>query len=292
MNPQPLQNQPVAAPTVPPASPAHMLGSLQIKNTSRLLTKDTRLATLIVAQPKFGKTTMAASLDKLCREHLQKPALFVALESSDGGGTMSIRKLGVDYIEPDNYDTMQKTIEALIEDTTYGGVVIDSATEYIELFLKPYALKFPSRERTALRGAGVPERSDYQTMGEKMRQDFNRLLKMTKHPDPRKRKHLVITALEKERTDDAGSVTAIVPNLPGAMANAATAMFQTVGNIKIVTTVGKGPDGKPTRESARWFSTASDGVRVAGDRFGVLPLLVEPDLSVIWNKYMVPAMTD
>lgn len=288
MNPtQPVSNQ-----QVNPALPARTLGGLQVNNTANLLNKDTRFASLLYAGAKFGKTTMAATLDVLCKETLDKPAIYVALESSDGGGTMSVREKGLDYIAPSTYDEMQKLIEALIESQDYGGVVIDSATEYVELFLKPYALKFPSRERTMVRSAGVPERSDYQTMGEKMRQDFNRLLRMTRNPDSRKRKHLVITALEKERTDDSGNVTAILPNLPGAMATAATAMFQTVGSIKIVNSIEKDSAGKSTRIATRWFSTSGDGIRVAGDRFKVLPELVEPDFSVIWNKYMVPAMTN
>jgi len=256
-----------------------------------LLNENTRYALMLYAPAKFGKTTMAATLDELTRKQLNKPTLFIPLEASDGGGTMSVRAHNLAYVIPETYDEMQKLIPALIEDTTFGGIVLDSGSEYVDRFVKPYALRFPPKDQTPTRIAGVPERSDYQTMGERVRQDFNRLMAVTKHPDPNKRKHLVVTALEKERTDSRGNLTGIVPDLPGAMALASAAVFQTVGSIRIVNTVVKDEQGKASRVSARMFSIAPDGIRIAGDRMNVLPEMCAPNLCEMWYTYVVPAFS-
>jgi hypothetical protein len=242
---------------------------------------------MVYAPPKFGKTTFASTLDKLTKQYMGKPTLFIAVEAGDGGGTMSIQQAGVDFVTPQTYDELLKIITELQTDSYYGGVILDSATEYVNTFLKPFALKFPSREKIATRSAGVPERSDYQTMGEKARIDFTQLIRLTTARDVNLRKHLIVTALERTKEDN-GAITAIQPDLPGAMSQSATAMFQTVGQIAIKNEIVKLPDGRSERKQSRILRTAGDGVRVMGDRTYVFPAEIEPDLTLLWEKYWIP----
>lgn len=260
---------------------------LDIRNTANLINPTTKLSILIYAPPKFGKTTLAATLNKVTLAENGKKTLFIAVEAGEGGGTMSIQHAAVDYVAPTSYEEFLQVLAALQNDTTYGGVVLDSATEYVNRFLKPYALRFAPRERVDTRQAGVPTRSDYQTMGEKARIDFLQLIGMTIHRNPDCRKHLVVTALQREKTDDSGRLIAIQPELPGSMSATATAMFQTVGQIIIKSRVVDN-----VRTQQRILLTEGDGVRVVGDRTGVFPAEAPPDLKEIWDKYWLPKIKE
>lgn len=266
------------------------IGGIEIRNTNNLINADTRLCMLVYCPSGFGKTTLGATLNNLTKEFLGKPTLFVAVEAGEGGGTMSIEGLGVDFVAPRDFNDIEKILAALATDTTYGGVVLDSATEYVKRFVQPYALAFPSRERLKTREAGVPERSDYQTMGEKARQHFNRLINLTTHPDLAVRKHLLVTALEREKSDNNGTVTAIQPDLPGAMASTATAMFQTVASIAVKPQVVPDPEhpGKTKRVNTRMLMTDGDGVRHIKDRTKMFPNPCEPDLCEAYRNYWLP----
>jgi len=277
--------------TTPTALRAPSIGGIQIKNTAHLINTDTRVCMMVYATPKTGKTTLSSTLNKLTLKHLGKPTLFVAVEAGEGGGTMSIQDAGVDYVCPANYNDFQALLVALQTDTTYGGIVLDSSTEYVNRYLKPYALNFPSREKIPTRAAGVPERSDYQTMGEKARSDFNTLINLTTHPNMNIRKHLIVTALERVKESD-GKIVAIQPDLPGAMSSSATAMFQTVGQIAIRGKVQKNPTtGQNERVQERVLVTGGDGVRVVGDRTHILPAeCQEMDMLEIWEKYWLPTI--
>jgi hypothetical protein len=121
---------------------------------------------MLWAHPKRGKTTFAASLDAMTKKYFGKPTLVIAVEAGEGGGTMSIQDGDVDYVAPTSMEELNKVLAALANDTTYGGVVLDSSTEYVNRFLKPYALSFPYTKGSApaTRSLGVPEQGDYQTM--------------------------------------------------------------------------------------------------------------------------------
>lgn len=265
---------------------------LTVRNTSTLFTPDTRLCVLCYAPTKYGKTTLCATLDELTKKHLGKPTLGIAVEAGEGGGTASIEAAGVDFITPTNFNEFNAVIASLASDTTYGGVFLDSASEYVKRFLQPYALKFPTKGAPpATRVTGVPARDDYQTMGEQARIHFNQLINLTTHPNLNIRKHLLVTALSKEKTDDNNTITAIQPDLPGAMSASASAMFQTVCTIKIKSMVEKSPEGKPIRRTARVLSTEGDGIRVCGDRTHRFPPECEPNLCKIWEEYWIPSFT-
>ncbi len=265
------------------------LGGVPVRNTANLITPDTKICVLVYAPGKFGKTTLGATLDKLTREVLGKPSIFVAVEAADGGGTMSIQDFGVDFVQPTSLSELRAVAAGLETDTKYGGVILDNSTEVVKQFVQPYALKFASKMKDPRREAGVPARDDYQTMGEEMRKLLNRFVRLSAHPDLRIRKHLVVTALLKEKLDEDGKVVIrIQPDLPGAMADAATAMFQTVATIKIREKIVRGADNKPMRTYERVLTTEGTGVWILGDRTHCFPAEGPLDLAAVWKDGFVP----
>jgi len=185
-------------------------------------------------------------------------------------------------------------LAALASDTRSAGVVLDSATEYVKRFLQPQALAQPLLTKTSpRRSQGVPERQDYQTMGEQARIHFNQLINLTTHPNLNVRKHLLVTATPLPKEDDEGTVIAITPEIPGAMSQAATALFQTVATLMIKHDVVRDPTNpsKTIRVARRVLVTDADGVRILGDRTKIFPQAGPPDLLEIWEKYWIPAIT-
>jgi hypothetical protein len=269
-----------------------MIAGLEVRNTRNLINPETRICMMLWAYAKRGKTTMGKTMDAFTKKFMGKPSLFIAVEAGEGGGTMSIQDAEIDYVTPTNMDELNKLIAALGSDTTYGGIVLDSASEYVNRFLKPYALKFPYTKGTppATRLAGVPEQGDYQTMGERARSDFNQLINLTTHPDPKVRKHLLVTALEMEKKDRDGNVLRIGPALPGAMMEGSTSMFQTVGTIELRTTVGKDAGGKPTRTTDRVLVTdaTEENKKILGDRTKCIKTGMPLDFVQIWEQGFMP----
>ena len=250
------------------------IGTLETRNTRDLIGPSTRFCAMVSAPAKFGKTKLAASLNEITTKYRNKPCLFIAFEAAEGGGTMSVADMGIDYVMPSNFDEVESVLAGLATNDYYGGIIFDNATDYVLRTVKPHAMKFPTKEKLlGARIAGVPVRGDYQTMGEVARGQLNKLVNLTNETTPEKfRKDLIVTALEKEVQDDDGNVTGIVPNLPGALAGVATAMFQSVIGIRIKPEVIPDPNGKAgstKRLSVRRLHVKADGVRVTDDRSGI-----------------------
>ncbi len=269
------------------------LGGVRIANSSTIIDANTKLNLLLYCNAKYGKTTTAASLNALTLKFGGKPSLFVAVEAADGGGTMSIQDLGVDYVMPSSWNELVSIVAALQSDKTYGGVVVDNLTDLVKRFIQPYALGMPYTKGAApeTRKLGVPEQGDYQTMAETLRGQLNQLMNLTKHKDMAVRKHLICCALSKDKLDrKTQALLNIQPDLPGAMAGDATAMFNTVAAIDIKSVVGPDPakPGQTTRLTSRVLVTAGDGVRLLGDRTKCFPASGPTDLCEIWEKYFIP----
>lgn len=249
------------------------LGQLEIRNTRDLASPDMRLCTLIVCRPKVGKTVLASGLDAVTQKYRQKPTLIIASERAEGGGSMSVKELGIDYVMPTSYSDMDTLISALATDATYGGILLDNGTDYINNIVKPHAQTFPAKDADARRIAGVPTRSDYQTMAELARKQLNRLINLTNsNTDPKFRKDLIVTSLERELSDDNGVVEKIAPDMPGALASAVPSMFQSVVAIRMQEQVVPRNDGKSgTRRIAQRVLVSEDpqGIRIVGDRTGL-----------------------
>lgn len=249
------------------------IGTLPIKSTKNLLSIDTRICGLVYAPAKTGKTKLAAGLDEITRKYRGKPTLVIACEVAEGGGTMTLNDLEIDYVTPQNWDEMEQLLAHLTTDEKYGGVVLDNASDYVLRIVKPHALKFPAKERAlGPRQVGVPVRSDYQVMGEMARGQLNKLVNLTNESTPVKfRKDLIVTALEREKTDDNGTLQAITPAMPGALADVATALFQDVGCIRIRNKVVADPKApqQTVRLNKRYLHVKNDGVRVTDSRTGI-----------------------
>lgn len=278
------------------------IDGIQIKNTKNIINEATRMCGLVYAPPKFGKTKFAATLNKLTLRLYNKPTLFIAVEAGEGGGTATIQEEAVDYVIPATKAELDKILAALQTDTQYAGVVLDSATETVNRYVKPFVLAMENKkESDPIRLFGVPVRSDYQMMGELMRMVSQRLINLTMlnkpngEPDLERRKHVLITALEKVETEKdkvtkETHITAIGPDLPGAMMRTSTAMFQQVMSIQVEQTIERDPNDvrKAVRKSRRVVVTETDGVKILGDRFKVYPAVFEPDLDKAWELYWIP----
>src|ERR1700722_19680932 len=151
----------VSPPSVPPS-----LSGFTLKSSRDTLSPSSMLAWLIWAPSGYGKTRLAGQLDALTQKHLGKRTLMIPLEAAEGGGCASIRSLDLPTFEPKDYSELVKFLAYLRNDKSIGGIVLDSATEMVKIFVKDAALKYACRENVETRKAGVPCRSDYQVMGE------------------------------------------------------------------------------------------------------------------------------
>lgn len=274
------------------------IGKLAIRRTGKIFNKNSRMATLVYGPPKIGKTSYGARLHRLTEKYLNKPTLIIACEAGEGGGTASVQDLDVPYVRPEEWSDMEELLAQLHQDKEFGGVVLDSSTETVKTFLKRWALTFKAigaRDIDRRTKAGVPERSDYQTMGERLRAWFQSLINLTTigGDDPSsdeiaRRKHVIITALERYKYDDEGNLTKIMPDLPGQMADAAAAMFQTVGTIK--TQRVPVPGTKPPKFTVETKFFCGRGTKMLGlaDRFGLLEDTTDPDPLLQYEKYWLP----
>ncbi len=278
----------------------YALAGVQFTNTNQIISPDTKLAMLLWAASGKGKTKLAGSLHTLTTKYNDKPTLYIAVESGEGGGAATLRKMKQPLFVPNSMEELDKVLAALKMDQTFGGVVLDSATEVVKKFVKTKALAYPGRDKgpvqSQLRSAGVPGRSDYQVMGELTRQLFQSLLNMSAVSDPRYKKHLIVTATDKTIENDLGVTTFWGPDLPGAMAGTAAAMFQISATIALKTSVENG-----ARVTKRYLVTEPTGTEALKDRFEIFPKegtllksgdedVVGLDLADMWEKYWIPLM--
>lgn len=272
------------------------IGTLEIRNTSKLFGPHTRLCACLWAKPKFGKTVLAAQLDKVTKKWYNKPTLIIAVEAADGGGTMSVREDGVDYVEPHSFSDFQGVVRALQTDTTYAGVVLDNASDLVKRYIQPIAVKLPYDKGTppASRLQGVPAQGDYQTMGEMLRTELNSLVNLTLKDTPDNvRKHLIVTALEYEKmTRDGKDTISIGPALPGQMADTASAMFQTMLTLEIERKVV--PDPKDMKKTIAQYNrvlvAGADGKKILGDRMNLFPRRFEANLEKFFEEVWIPTV--
>lgn len=242
----------------------------------------------------YGKTELSGGLDALTQSTLGKRTLYIAVEEGEGGGAVTLRHRDIPMFVPKDYKDLYKVLGLLRNDKSYGGVVLDSASECAKKHVKKDALAYPCRENTATRSVGVATRSDYQVMGELMSQVLRAAIGLTTHPDPSYRKHLIVTATDKTREEDE-RVVYIGPDLPGRMATESVQMFQQVFAMEIAPTL---VDGK--RTNVRYLVTANDGVKAMKDRYKILPERIRlksspadplgEDILSLWEKYYVPNM--
>lgn len=265
------------------------LAGLTINHTGNIINPDTRLCAMVYGHPKTGKTHMASGLDKFCQEEYNKRALIIPFESAHGGGVSTVRKYNIPWVQPANIKETEGLLRALQTDTTYGAVIIDNLTDLVKNVVQPYAMQFPSRENVATRVAGVPERSDYQTIGESTRRILNLCIALTKG-DPKTRKHLVVNCLREEHRDNNNTLDWIGPDLPGALSKSGPAMFELLATIEIGFKTEPSPDNpkQMVRKKLYNFVTAADGVKLLGDRYNVFPAVSNADWYELMTTYWKP----
>jgi len=270
------------------------LPGVRVSSSQDILKKDSRLSLLVWAPSGYGKTEFAGGLDDLSRATSGKRTLYIAVEEGEGGGAATLRHRDIPMYTPKDYNELYKTLGLLRNDKSYGGVVLDSASEVAKRHVKREAFKYPSKENSPTRAAGIPVRGDYQVMGEMMSQILRMLIGMTTHEDPAYRKHLIVTATDKTKEED-DKVVYIGPDLPGRMASETVQLFQQCFTMEIKPELVEGK-----RVNIRHLITSADGVKAAKDRYKILPERIRlktraedptgEDVLGMWEKYYVPAM--
>ncbi len=266
------------------------IAGLSVRTSGSLATDpNLKFCGLVLGPPKVGKTTFLMSLAQAIEKYEGKSSLIIACEPADGGGLLSIASGNIPFVQPTTLDELKTCLTALASDRNFGGVFLDNAGEVVSCLMKPVAMSLPSREGQQSRSlAGVPERSDYQTMGELFRRDvLLPLINLSKHKDPAIRKHIVITTLPKEKLDKQGNLLKVLPDLPGAMALAAQALVQFVGGIEMMASKEMVNNQLVTTKK-RFLISERDAYHDYSDRYNVFPPQCPTDMVSVWEKYWVP----
>ena len=266
-----------------------MLGGLEVKSTKNVLNENSRICNLTYAPCKAGKTEMGATMHKYCMKAYNKPAIFIAFEATEGGGTTTVRDQDIPLVQPPDLRYTEAVLRGLLTTTDYAAVIIDNITDMVKNIVQPYSLSFPSRDHAATRVAGVPERSDYQTIGEVTRKLINSMIALTKTVEPKFRKHLIVNCLQDERYNKQGDLEFVGPELPGALQESVPAMFEMLTRIKVGQKIVADPNSKSNiRVPTFTFITQQDGLHKAGDRYKLFPPESQCDWVELMTKYWEP----
>jgi hypothetical protein len=272
---------------------ADTIGGLEVRSTKNLVNANTRICNLTYAGFKSGKTQMAGTMHEYCMTAYNKPGLFMAFEASEGGGTTTVQDMDIPYVQPTDLRYTEAVFRGLLTDTKYAAVFVDNISDMIKSVVQPYALSFPAKENIATRIAGVPERSDYQTIGERTRLLVNMMIALTKTPDPKFRKHIIVNCLQYEQRNSKGELESSGPDLPGMLSESIPAMFEMVTRIKVGQKVVQDPITKATtRVPTFTFIAQQDGIHKVGDRYKVFPGEGPCDWTELMTKYWEKRITN
>lgn len=209
---------------------------------------------LVAAIPGTGKTSfVGTSLN---------PGI-AACETGHGQGLASIATLGVNYCTPENY----KEFESFCSGDVFKDaetLAVDSLSAMSKTFIKDYALTFPrQRGETLKRKAGVPELDDYNVMSELTRRLLAKILCLDKH--------IIVTCTlklpQEANPEDGKPAMPAVPDLPGQLALAASAMFDAT-LIMRTRSVLRDPKDAKSRYTQRYLMTQPTEQWAAKNRLG------------------------
>ena len=226
---------------------------MDVRNTRDLVKSENyNWKVLLVADPGIGKSTWAATAPDVG---------VAACEPGEGSGTLSIVKAGVDFVEPKTFaDFRSLCYDTFVPFQKKRTVALDSLSYMTRSFIKEHVLSsFPAKNpREAMRRqAGIPSGFDYSEISEVTRNLLNALLGQ--------KKHVIVTTLSKYEKDDNGIITRVKPDLPGALSDAAAAMFDSVFYLKVRKLL-RDPRDPKSSYMQRYFITQADSIHLAKDR--------------------------
>ena len=92
----------------------YSLPGITITNTKEIISPNTKLAMLLWAASGKGKTQLAGSLHHLTMKHNNKPTLYIAVESGEGGGAATLRKLDAPLFVPTSMGDLNNALASQI----------------------------------------------------------------------------------------------------------------------------------------------------------------------------------
>jgi len=242
--------------------------SLERKNSNSLIDpKNLKLKILIAGLPGAGKTSFVGTIPN---------CIVAACETGHGAGLLSVAERNIDYVEPSSYQELESFCSGDVAKDK-EALAIDSLSAMTRTFIKNYAItNFPrSRGETPKRRAGIPELDDYGTIGECTRRLLAKLLALPKH--------IVVTATlrlpEAADPETGREAKPAAPDLPGQLALASAAMFDTVLILRTRPALRDARDAK-SRYTQRYWLTQGNEQWVAKSRLNAqgAPLLAEEEV--------------
>lgn len=208
---------------------------------------------LIVGEAGVGKTEWTSTAPDVA---------IAACETGVGSGLLTLaHKPGVLATVPATFIDLRSICYDTFEPfRKKQSRALDSLTAMTKSFVKDHVLaNFPSRnpKEAIRRQAGVPVGLDYSDIADTVRTFLNKFLAIDAH--------IIVTSLPKLEKSDEGSVTAIGPDLPGALFRGAPALFDTVLYLKSRKILRDSRDPKSAFVE-RYFITGADGLHIAKDR--------------------------
>lgn len=241
--------------------------SLIPRNTRELIDPaNIKLKILLVALAGTGKTTWVGTAPNVS---------IAACETGHGKGMVTIGEKGATYFEPENIRELEAFCSGDVSKTN-DVIALDSLTAMTRTFIKDYALTFPrGKGQTLKRAAGVPELDDYGVMAEITRRLLAKLISLPKHV-------IVTTTLklpQDANPDEGREAQPAMPDLPGQLALASAAMFDTVFIMRTRSALRDPKDAK-TRYTQRYLMTQQSDKWLAKSRlnFSDKPILAEEEI--------------
>jgi len=220
----------------------------------------------VAALPGSGKTTFVGTVPNVD---------VAACETGHGKGLVSIAQKGITFYEPENYKELEAFCSGDVSKNA-DAIALDSLSAMTKTFIKDYALSFPrAKGQTLKRAAGVPELDDYNVMAEITRRLLAKLISIPKH--------IIVTTTLKlpqdANPDEGREAQPAMPDLPGQLALAAAAMFDTVLILRTRPAL-RDPKDPKSRYTQRYFLTQQSDKWLAKSRLNSssAPILAEEEV--------------
>jgi phage nucleotide-binding protein len=223
--------------------------------------RERKINMLIYGNPGVGKTILACSADDIpeCRK-----VLHLDIE----GGTMSVEKRypKVEFIRITDWDQLWNIYNDLLRNAyDYSTIIIDNLSEAQKIGMK--AIMDVAKLRDPDIEEEVPRQRDWGIILERMRLMVRAFRDLPTHT--------IITAHEKEETQQRTGLGIFKPSLSGKLANEVAGFFDVVVRMYVQEVDG---------ESTRILATAASEDYIAKDRSDSLPeYMTNPTMQKIFQ---------